>query len=164
MKSNVTFRVAEKKDADLFEIDSQSGWIKTKRPLGNMGTNELRVVAENRETQRTASVKVRVAVECGVSKLSKAPSSLPIKRFTLFESMPNDTHVGSFASVCSDQGFFYGLSDEESAELRVCERRELDIHERRMKLKERCERFSLRNIDLFRLERNGGHLVTNQVD
>ena len=155
----VVFRLAV--DDEFFEIHPTTGWISAKKSLNpSKSVHELSVIGLNSELQKSASVKVKLRVDCYMKESINSTLT-----FNLFESLPNRTQIGTLKSVCSDMNYLYELYDD-SVALKVC-----DLTSIGDGTKEKCQTFSLDltkldsslNHKLFSVELKSGYLMTNQV-
>ena len=160
-KTNIKYRLLMNENdetSDLnqfFQIDSNSGWLSAHRQLSDQYF-ELNIIATNVEQQKSATVKLKITIEC---QTHKKDSDKQVK-FTVYENLPNQTQIATLKSVCSNLNLKYEISNTFTSKL--CSKTLLTNQIYPNQDDVSCNYYTLNNAsNLVSLDSLNGHILTN---
>lgn len=163
--TDVKYRIWNKNENDetneinnLFQIDANTGWISARKQLNEKYSYfELTVIASNAEQQKTASVKIKISIEC---KMHHKKVNEKYLKFNIYENLPKKTMLASIQTICSNMDLNYEISKSFTAKL--CSKALLSnkIFSNDDELS--CNYFNLNDSsDLISLDYLNGNILTN---
>ncbi len=163
-KTSINYRIWTNEDNEgsdtnkYFQIDSNTGWIMAHKQLNEKHSQyELTIIASNNEQQKTASVKLKINVECQIHKKLNDKSF----KFNVHENLPSGTEIATLQTVCSNMNLNYQLAS--SFTVKLCSKALL-TNQMFSNLDElSCNYFKMNNsTSLFNLDSISGSLLTNE--
>lgn len=159
-RSNIKYRILSSDNAasdanEYFQIDSNTGWVAVRKQLAER-YYELIILASNLEQQKTASVKLKINVECYAHKREHEKTF----KFSIYENLPNQTKIATLQTICPNLNLKYDISSLFTAKL--CSRTLLNNQLFTNDDELSCNYFSLSNASSFvNLDSFNGNMFTN---